>query len=132
MGVAMGLTAMALVYLIEERLFGLAGREGNHGEDVKEHASLGRFRLACEGTPDLLFADNETNTARLFGAPNATPWVKDAFHDHVVHGRPLPPELRRVRQRHDPPAARRRGGRDAARRSAPHSTARWRHASARP
>ena len=33
---------------------------------------------------ELLFTDNETNTARLFGTPNATPYVKDAFHDYVV------------------------------------------------
>jgi hypothetical protein len=54
---------------------------------VAEHASLGRFRLALEGTPELLFTDNETNATRLYGAPNAAPYVKDAFHDYVVHGR---------------------------------------------
>jgi hypothetical protein len=37
--------------------------------------------------PELLFTENETNVARLFGAPNATPWVKDAFHEYVVQGR---------------------------------------------
>jgi len=52
-----------------------------------EHASLGRFRLAAEGRPALLFTENETNVARLFGAPNASPYVKDAFHEYVVHGR---------------------------------------------
>ncbi len=36
------------------------------------------------GDPDLLFTDNDTNTERLFGIPNASPFVKDAFHDHVV------------------------------------------------
>jgi hypothetical protein len=34
----------------------------------------------------LLFADNETNAARLFGAANAQPYVKDAFHRFVVGG----------------------------------------------
>src|SRR5205807_1503979 len=52
-----------------------------------EHASLGRFRLAAEGGPGLLFTENETNVARLFGAPNGPPYVKDAFHEYVVHGR---------------------------------------------
>src|SRR5213076_1175016 len=57
------------------------------GTIVAEHASLGRYRLVAEGAPELLFTENETNVARLFGAPNPSPWVKDAFHDYVVHGR---------------------------------------------
>lgn len=55
---------------------------------VAEHESLGRFRLAFEGEPEPLFTDNESNAARLWGAPNPVPHVKDAFHEHVVHGRP--------------------------------------------
>jgi len=57
-----------------------------------DHATLGRLSLVA-GTgpageyPDLLFTDNETNTARLFGALNGSPFVKDAFHEYVVHGR---------------------------------------------
>jgi hypothetical protein len=64
------------------------------GEDAvaAEHASLGRYRLhaqAPEGgpRPERLFTENETNRERLYGVPNATPYVKDAFHDFVVHGR---------------------------------------------
>ncbi|MGD0540251.1 MAG: glucosidase, partial [Tepidisphaeraceae bacterium] len=34
----------------------------------------------------LLFTENETNLQRLFGAPNRTPFVKDAFHRHLVNG----------------------------------------------
>jgi hypothetical protein len=52
-----------------------------------EHAELGRFRMSFEGAPELLFTENETNTERLFGAPNKTAFVKDAFHERVVHGR---------------------------------------------
>lgn len=36
--------------------------------------------------PAALFTDNETNTERLFGFPNASPYVKDAFHRHVIQG----------------------------------------------
>ena len=56
---------------------------------IAEHESLGRFRLdaAAEPAPALLFTENETNVERLFGAPNATPYVKDAFHAAVVGGR---------------------------------------------
>src|SRR5436189_3149499 len=57
------------------------------GTIVAEHASLGRYRLVAEGAPELLFTDNETNVARLFGRPSPSPWVKDAFHEYVVHGR---------------------------------------------
>ena len=39
------------------------------------------------GSAELVFTENETNTERLFGSPNATPYVKDAFHDYVVAGR---------------------------------------------
>jgi hypothetical protein len=37
--------------------------------------------------PELLFTENETNHERLFKTPNAVPFVKDAFHEYVVHGR---------------------------------------------
>jgi hypothetical protein len=52
-----------------------------------EHASLGRFTVAADGRPALLFTDNETNVQRLFGGANPSPYVKDAFHEYVVHGR---------------------------------------------
>ena len=37
--------------------------------------------------PKLLFTENETNFERLFGLRNASPYVKDSFHDYVIHGR---------------------------------------------
>ncbi len=37
--------------------------------------------------PALLFTENETNFERLFGVPNAGPFVKDAFHEAIVGGR---------------------------------------------
>src|SRR5262249_50698972 len=59
---------------------------------VADHATLGRFRLHAAPGPDglppgLLFTENETNMARLFGSASASPYVKDAFHDFVVGGR---------------------------------------------
>jgi len=51
-----------------------------------QHPTLGDYALACENADALLFTENETNAARLFGAPNPTPHVKDAFHAYVVHG----------------------------------------------
>ena len=48
---------------------------------------LGRRFLHVEPGAELLFTENETNAERLFGAPNPSPYVKDAFHEYVVHGR---------------------------------------------
>jgi hypothetical protein len=42
--------------------------------------------LHCEGSPELLFTENETNAKRLFGIENRTPFVKDGINDNVVHG----------------------------------------------
>lgn len=47
---------------------------------------LGRRRLYCEGSPELLFTENESNTKRLWGVDNATPFVKDGINDYVVNG----------------------------------------------
>ena len=51
------------------------------------HAELGERFLYFEGAPPLLFTENETNNARLFAAPNRTPYVKDGINNAVVHGR---------------------------------------------
>ena len=56
-----------------------------------QHESLGNFSLhfapASDGTvPTALFTENDTNHQRLSGSPNASPFVKDAFHRYVVHG----------------------------------------------
>ncbi len=45
----------------------------------------GKRWLAVEGSPELLFTENETNAERLFQQPNRTPYVKDAFHRYVVN-----------------------------------------------
>jgi hypothetical protein len=56
-------------------------------EVLVEHLTEGRSRLFCEGHPELLFTENDTNVARLHGAPNPTPYVKDGINDYVVNGR---------------------------------------------
>ncbi len=47
----------------------------------------GQRWLLCEGTPRLLFTENETNLRRVFGAADGPPFAKDAFHDALVLGR---------------------------------------------
>jgi hypothetical protein len=73
------------------------------------HPTLGRFRFECETLtlgaddqqpmtdaarhpylreqPRWLFTENETNQKRIWGLPNRTHYVKDAFHEYVVHGK---------------------------------------------
>ncbi len=84
---------------------------GKDGAFVARHVTLGTFTLAAaksEGgvwpgagqsagrgagidqsgvAPEALFTGNETNVERLYGSPNPVPYVKDAFHEYVIHGR---------------------------------------------
>ena len=50
------------------------------------HDRPGNRWLHCEGSPELLFTENETNARRLFGVENRTAHVKDGINDYVVHG----------------------------------------------
>lgn len=50
------------------------------------HSSYGRRYLYAEGSPELLFTENETNTLRLYGHPNGSPYAKDGINDYIVHG----------------------------------------------
>ena len=52
-----------------------------------DHPELGPRWLCAEGHSPLLFTENETNSLRLFGQPNASPYVKDGINDLVVNGR---------------------------------------------
>jgi Glycosyl hydrolase family 63 C-terminal domain len=57
-----------------------------------QHSILGDYHLYCEATmpsDDVLFTNNDTNMLRLFGVPNTVPYVKDAFHEYLVHGNSL-------------------------------------------
>jgi mannose-1-phosphate guanylyltransferase len=50
------------------------------------HSGLGQRWLHCDGAPELLFTENETNTQRLFNTPNRSPYVKDGINDYIVNG----------------------------------------------
>ena len=58
----------------------------NKGAIVASHSKLGEYRMQCEDAPELLFTENETNNQRLWGQPNHSAFVKDGFHEYVVHG----------------------------------------------
>ncbi len=66
----------------------------SHANDMQiirvEHVYLGDYYLACQSlnpAPELLFTENDTNNARLYGASNPTPYVKDGINDYVVNGK---------------------------------------------
>ncbi len=51
-----------------------------------EHSDYGKRWVAFDAAPPLLFTGNETNFRRLWGPANREPYVKDAFHDYIIHG----------------------------------------------
>ncbi|GAA4966332.1 MGH1-like glycoside hydrolase domain-containing protein [Kineococcus glutinatus] len=52
-----------------------------------EHAHLGHYYLSAEGSPEVLFCENETNRVGLFGAGrNRTRYTKDGINQRVVFG----------------------------------------------
>jgi hypothetical protein len=50
-----------------------------------QESRYGTRWLLAKAPQEMLFTDNVTNYQRIFGAANATPYVKDSFHDYVVH-----------------------------------------------
>jgi hypothetical protein len=58
-----------------------------HRTDPAYNKFLADYTLFCEGTPELLFTENDTNNERLFGTPNDSPYVKDGINSYVVDGR---------------------------------------------
>ncbi|HEY2388887.1 MAG TPA: glucosidase [Candidatus Binatia bacterium] len=76
-------------------------RAGGPATVAVEHAELGTYVWRCADAevrdadgklgapivPSLLFTENETNHERLFGTPNASPFVKDGIDEAIVQGR---------------------------------------------
>ncbi len=63
-------------------------------EDVKNasavqlcHNYYGHRWLFCQGAPDLLFTENQTNTRRLYDYSNGSRFFKDGIDDYVIHGK---------------------------------------------
>jgi hypothetical protein len=51
-----------------------------------DHPLLPPMRLACDGHPDLLFCDNDTNVGRLGGQVVSGGYFKDGINDYLVNG----------------------------------------------
>ena len=64
-------------------------REGPAAKDLSivelGHEYYGKRFLWCEGKPPLLFTENETNSRRLYGDQDGSKYVKDSFHDYIIH-----------------------------------------------
>ncbi|MGQ0736520.1 MAG: MGH1-like glycoside hydrolase domain-containing protein [Acidobacteriota bacterium] len=71
---------------VRPRLRDLPGLVANTSIIALDEPSYGRRWLYCEGSPRMLFTENETNTNRLFGFGTAG-YFKDAINDAVVSGR---------------------------------------------
>ena len=54
------------------------------------HERLGTYYFASEASDAHFFTENETNRERLFDEPNASLFVKDAFHDAIISGNDQP------------------------------------------
>ena len=52
-----------------------------------DHRAYDKRWLLCEGEPELLFTENETNAQRLFGSLNPSSFVKDGINEYVVNGK---------------------------------------------
>jgi hypothetical protein len=62
-------------------------RAASPGRIQASHRELGEYWLHCDGNPELLFTENEHNAQKLWGKPNTSPYVKDAFHEYLISGR---------------------------------------------
>jgi hypothetical protein len=51
------------------------------------HPELGEWVFRADGSAQLLFCENETNSERVLGAPNRAPYVKDGVNEFVVGGK---------------------------------------------
>jgi hypothetical protein len=73
---------------VEHRIRLLTGPGDASGPSIVTEAipHLGVYQLDCREPGAWIFTDNETNSERLWGRPNATPFQKDGFHRHLVDG----------------------------------------------
>jgi Glycosyl hydrolase family 63 C-terminal domain len=58
---------------------------GTAGAEL-QHWQYGKRWLLCEGKPELLFTENETNYVKLFHYRDRVPYTKDGFHEYIIQG----------------------------------------------
>ncbi len=69
----------------EKPLMYLKKIPNGYGEVKAIHYQAGEYHFYFDRPLRTLFTENETNTERLYGFPNKTPFVKDAFNTAVVN-----------------------------------------------
>lgn len=68
----------------EKPLMYLKKESAGYGEVKLIDYAAGEYHFYFEKPVRTLFTENETNTERLYGQPNKTAFVKDAFHTAVI------------------------------------------------
>jgi len=63
----------------------MRGKKGLGMVEVR-HPELGIYYFQTEASDQYWFTENETNNERIFDTPNASPFVKDAFHTALIEG----------------------------------------------
>jgi hypothetical protein len=83
------------LYAVEAQPSNVSSRSPAATIELKE-THYGTRWLACEGSPELLFTENETNLTRLYGYENGTHYSKDGINDYVVnqHSQAVNPQQR--------------------------------------
>lgn len=61
---------------------------GKESVNIK-HEKTGDYFFYCKDSVDMLFTENETNFQKLFGTPNKSEFVKDAFHEAIIENKNL-------------------------------------------
>src|SRR5690606_30591832 len=61
--------------------------ESKPGHFLLSYPDFGHRYLYYEGRPTPLFTENESNLQKLFRVPNESSYVKDAFHEAIIHTR---------------------------------------------
>lgn len=69
----------------EKPILQLAGIETENLSAVQIRKNADIYRLWCEGSSQMLFCENETNFAKLYGGKNKSGYAKDGINDYVVN-----------------------------------------------
>ncbi|MDQ2752561.1 MAG: glucosidase, partial [Bacteroidota bacterium] len=59
----------------------------NKNSVIAQYENWGEYYFYFHQPDDLLFTNNETNLERITGEPNKSIFVKDAFHDAIIHNK---------------------------------------------
>ena len=64
----------------------IAQNNSNFVSIKANHPSLGQRWFYCEGQPELLFTENETNYQKIFNYDNGSKYAKDGINNYIVNG----------------------------------------------